>query len=55
LFFSSTSKSKQLVAALKAVGANVQYTEFPGVGHNAWDQTYDRTDLMEWMLKQKRK
>jgi predicted peptidase len=51
----SVEESRKMVAALKAIGANVQYTEFPGVGHNAWDPTYDRADLMEWMLKQKRK
>jgi predicted peptidase len=51
----SVEESRKMVAALKAIGANVQYTEFAGVDHNAWDPTYDRADLMEWMLKQKRK
>jgi predicted peptidase len=47
-------QSRHMFAALKAIGANVQYTELPGVGHNAWDPAYDRTDLLTWMLKQKR-
>jgi len=47
-------QSRHMAAALKALGANVQYTEFPGVGHNAWDPAYERADLFEWMLKQKR-
>ena len=51
----SVEESRKMVAALEAIGANVQYTEFPGVGHNAWDPAYDRADLMEWTLKQKRK
>lgn len=51
----SVEQSRQMVAALKAVGANVQYNEFPGVEHNAWDPAYERADLIEWMLKQKRK
>ena len=29
-------ESRRMYAALKAVGADVQYTELPGVGHNAW-------------------
>ncbi|MEO8097993.1 MAG: hypothetical protein ABI811_09855 [Acidobacteriota bacterium] len=43
-----------MFAALKAIGANVQYTELPAVPHNAWDPAYDRADLIAWMLKQKR-
>ena len=47
--------SRKMAAALKAIGANVQYTELPGVDHNAWDPAYARADLIEWMLKQKRR
>ncbi len=50
----SVEESRKMAAALKAVGANVQYTEFPGVDHNAWDPAYARPDLIEWMLKQRR-
>ena len=46
--------SRKMAAALKAIGANVQYTEFPGVDHNAWDPAYARADLIDWMLKQRR-
>jgi predicted peptidase len=51
----SVEESRNMVKALKSVGANVQYTEFPGVDHNAWDPAYDRADLIQWMLKQNRK
>jgi predicted peptidase len=51
----SVEESRNIAAALKAIGADVQYTEFPGVGHNAWDPAYDRADLFEWMLKQRRR
>ncbi len=47
-------ESRKMAAALKTIGANVQYTEFPGVDHNAWDPAYARADLIEWMLKQRR-
>jgi predicted peptidase len=43
-----------MAAALKAIGANVQYTELPGVPHNAWDPAYDRADLFTWLFKHKR-
>ena len=32
----SVEESRHMFSALKAIGANVQYTELPGVGHNAW-------------------
>jgi len=48
-------ESRKMAAALKAVGANVQYTEFPGVDHNGAPNTaYARADVIEWMLKQRR-
>ncbi len=50
----TVEESRKMAAALKSIGANVQYTEFPGVEHNAWDPAYARADLIEWMLKQRR-
>ncbi len=38
-------QSRRMAAALEAIGANVRYTELPGVGHNAWDQAYEQADL----------
>ena len=37
------------------LGANAAYTEFSNVGHNAWDPAYRTTDVVSWLLKQKRK
>jgi predicted peptidase len=51
----SVEESRKMAAALKAMGADAQYTELPGVGHNAWDPAYDRADLVAWMLKQRRR
>ncbi len=51
----TVEESRKMAAALKAVGANVQLTEFPGVGQNAWNPAYARADLIEWMLKQRRR
>lgn len=47
--------SRRMASALKAIGANVQYTELPGVGHNAWDPAYDRADLVTWLFNQQRR
>lgn len=47
-------ESRKMYAALRSIGANVEYTELTGVPHNAWDPSFERADLIEWMLKQKR-
>jgi predicted peptidase len=51
----SVEESRKMFAALKAIGANAQYTELPGVAHNAWDPAYSRAELFEWLLKQKKR
>ena len=51
----SVEESRHMFAALKALGANVQYTELPGVDHNAWDAAYNNSDLAAWLMKQKRR
>ena len=47
-------ESRKMFAALKKIGADVQYTELPKVNHNAWDATYSRKDVIEWMFRQRR-
>jgi predicted peptidase len=50
----SVEVSRRMYAALKASGADMQYSELPGVGHNSWDPAYSRIDVIEWLLSQKR-
>lgn len=50
----SVEESRRMASALIAVGGNAQYTELPGVNHNAWDPAYGRADVIAWMYKQKR-
>jgi predicted peptidase len=38
---------------LRAVGANVRYTEYDGVGHNAWDRAYGEPELWPWVFAQR--
>jgi len=48
------SESQQMYAALRAAGANVEYTEYAGVGHNAWDRAYGDAQLWTWLFQQRR-
>jgi predicted peptidase len=47
----SVEESRSMAAALKAVGGRVEYTEFPGVGHRAWDQAYGMVALSDWLFQ----
>jgi predicted peptidase len=42
--------SREMVNRLKALKAEVRYTEYPGVGHNSWDKAYAEPDLLPWMF-----
>lgn len=42
--------SRQYYAALKNLGANVRYTEYPGVGHNSWDNAFAEKELLPWLI-----
>jgi predicted peptidase len=48
-------RSREMVEAVKvAGGTTIQYTEYPGVGHNSWDKAYSDPELITWLLTQKR-
>jgi predicted peptidase len=40
------------VDALRACGGNVQFTVFPGVGHDAWNPAYADPGLVPWLMAQ---
>ncbi len=46
------TESRRLYAALQRVGADVQYTEYPGVGHNSWDPAFGEREMWTWLFKQ---
>jgi dipeptidyl aminopeptidase/acylaminoacyl peptidase len=46
-------RTLKAVAALKAAGGNPVYTEYPGVGHNCWNQAYSDLKFYEWLFAQK--
>jgi predicted peptidase len=44
------TESRRMTAALEAVGGNVKYSEYPGVGHAVWTQVLAERGLMPWLL-----
>jgi predicted peptidase len=47
------SESERMVEALRACGANVQFTVYPEAGHDSWTETYNNPVLYEWFLQHK--
>jgi predicted peptidase len=47
-------RSREMVAAIKAAGGNVKYTEYPEGKHDCWTETYNNPELYQWLLAQKR-
>jgi hypothetical protein len=43
-----------MVAALKALNAEVKYTEYSGVAHFMWDQAYAEPGLPEWLFSKQK-
>jgi predicted peptidase len=48
------SRSRDMVNALKASDANVQYREYPGAGHDVWTRTYADTTVLTWLFAQRK-
>lgn len=48
-------KSRELIEAMKKLGGEPRYTELEYVGHNSWDAAYATPELIDWMMKQKKK
>jgi predicted peptidase len=48
------SNSRLMRNALQAAGAKVKYTEYPGVGHNSWDNAFAEPGLLKWLFAQKK-
>ena len=43
------------VDMLRACGGQVKFTQYSGVGHNAWTRTYHNPELFAWFLQHRRK
>ena len=51
----NVSRSRDMIAALKAAGGTPKYTELKGVGHNAWSGTWKSEEMWDWLFAQKKK
>jgi len=48
------ARDRTLVKAFESIGAPVKYTEYPGVGHDAWGRTYQDPAFWDWLFAQHR-
>ena len=46
--------SRKMVEALKAVEADVKYTEYAGVKHDSWKKAFQEPKLLAWLFSQKK-
>jgi predicted peptidase len=46
--------SKSMIEAVEKAGGYPRYTEYPGIGHNCWDQVYAEPDLLSWLFSKSR-
>jgi predicted peptidase len=46
--------SRYYFHALEQYRADVKYTEYPGVKHNAWDNAFAEKELMSWLFSKTR-
>jgi len=47
-------RSREMIDAVRAAGGKPKYTEYAGVGHDSWTQTYADDSFHEWLFSQRR-
>ncbi len=47
-------ESQRMVDAINRAGGNARLTIYPGVGHDAWTQTYSNDAVYEWLLSHRK-
>ena len=46
--------SRRMIKAMRKAGCRkLNYTEYPGVGHNCWNKAYGDQEMIEWLLSQR--
>jgi predicted peptidase len=48
-------ESRRMAAALKAIGADVRYSEYADAAHNSWDLAYAEPEFLSWLMAQKKR
>ena len=46
--------SRKMVARLKELKADVKYTEYPGIGHESWENAFAEQELMPWLFSKRK-
>ncbi len=46
-------ESRRMARELETAGAEIHYTELPGVNHNSWDAAYENEELISWLFRQR--
>lgn len=49
-----TSRSRNMIEAIKKSGGEPKYTEYPTMGHSSWTKAFDEPELLGWLFTQKR-
>src|SRR3984957_3545747 len=44
------TRARQWVAELRKAGGTPQYTEYPSIGHDVWDEAFSEPGLPEWLF-----
>lgn len=47
-------RSRDMIHAIQQAGGNPIYTEYPGVAHVSWTQTYNNRAVLDWLFTQHR-
>lgn len=45
---------REAYKALKSAGADVEYIEFPGLGHDCWNAAFNTPDFLPWIFARSR-
>jgi len=49
-----TSRSRDMIEAMRKAGGSPHYTESPGVGHGVWTVAFGDPELAKWLFAQRR-
>jgi predicted peptidase len=49
-----TDESRRIHKAFNQAGFKINYTEYPGVGHESWDHAFAEPMLWDWLFQQRR-
>jgi predicted esterase len=48
----SVEHARQWIAALRKADGAPKYSEYPGIGHQVWDQAFAEPGLLPWLAAQ---